>query len=315
MSSTGALAEDVSGRLGRSYLARLAATLRSGLEALDPDVASRHASALISFQRPNGGFAGRRGGADLYYTAFAVRALHALGKLEGNIAEGVLSFVHGLRPRNAVDALNLLESSMLAGDAHPDFEAVLSVLEELRSPDGGYAGSPGAKEGSTYHTFLAALCYDLAGRTCPDLENIRAFVSSRLCPDGGFSETGLATSSSVNSTAAGVALAQLVGLAGVGLVRGAVSFLLAMRHMSGGWLAFPGSPLADLMSTFTALVSLKGLDALDESTLEGAYSFALTCERTEGGFGAGPWDVQADAEYTYYGLGVLSIAYSGMRRR
>ena len=65
-----------------SFLLRLTKHLATGLQHLEPVRAARHVNFILRFQQPDGGFAGRKGGSDLYYTSFAVRALMLLDALD-----------------------------------------------------------------------------------------------------------------------------------------------------------------------------------------------------------------------------------------
>src|SRR5258708_18400908 len=63
------------------YLLRLGQRLSSGLAHLPAASRARHQAFVLSKQNADGGFAGREGGSDLYYTAFAVRSLAILNVL------------------------------------------------------------------------------------------------------------------------------------------------------------------------------------------------------------------------------------------
>src|SRR5262245_28884774 len=63
------------------YLLRLTARLADGVSRLPAEERARHASYLRSTQTPAGAFTDRHGGADLYYTAFALRGLAVLDSL------------------------------------------------------------------------------------------------------------------------------------------------------------------------------------------------------------------------------------------
>jgi geranylgeranyl transferase type-2 subunit beta len=63
---------------------------------------------------------------------------------------------------------------------------VAAALETFRTPDHGYAKSAGAPSGSTYHTFLVGLCYQLLGRSMPGPEEVARFIRSRRREEGGF---------------------------------------------------------------------------------------------------------------------------------
>ena len=75
------------------YLQDLTVRLADGLAALPHDVRSRQVRYLLTAQREDGGFAGREGGSDLYYTGFALRGLALLGELYGPPAERAAGFL------------------------------------------------------------------------------------------------------------------------------------------------------------------------------------------------------------------------------
>ena len=83
-----------------------------------------------------------------------------------------------------------------------------------------------------------------------------------------------------------------------------------MQNAEGGLRANTRIPVADLLSTFTALVSLADLDALSAVDLAAARHYAEILEQPAGGFRGGAWDDAADVEYTFYGLGTLALLTS-----
>ena len=66
-------------------------------------------------QRPDGGFAGRQGDSDLYYTGFAVRSLALLGELQGVAADRVAAFLRTRLATTAsvIDLVSLLYAAAL----------------------------------------------------------------------------------------------------------------------------------------------------------------------------------------------------------
>src|SRR5439155_2401118 len=190
---------------------------------------------------------------------------------------------------------------------------VAETLESLRAKDGGYAKAPGAASGSTYHTFLVALCYQMLGKEVPNRDGVLAFVRSRRRDDGGFVEIAPMRRSGTNPTAAAVGLLQLIEQGGEARpltdeVRdGVVGFLAEMPSEEGGMRANARAPLADLLSTFTAAWTLDQLGGLDRIDSADVRAYARSLERAEGGFHGGLWDEGTDVEYTFYGLGVLAV--------
>ena len=58
-----------------SYLENLAVHMVAGLARLPDEFRGRHIGFLTARQNADGGFSGREGGSDLYYTGFALRGL------------------------------------------------------------------------------------------------------------------------------------------------------------------------------------------------------------------------------------------------
>jgi geranylgeranyl transferase type-2 subunit beta len=305
------------------YLPRLNARLADGLSRLPAEVRQRHAGYLCSVQNADGGFSGREGGSDLYYTGFALRGLSVLDALTPELCERTAGFLRTTLTREAsvVDFFSLLYSCLLvqasagidvlAGSPADWPDRVAATLESFRTADGGYAKGPGGASGSTYHTFLVALCYQLLGREVPRPEEIARFVRSRRRDDGGFVEIAPMRRSGTNPTAAAVGLLTLVepaiGPMSAEVRDGVVGFLSEMPSLEGGLRANGRVPLADLLSTFTASWTLAELGALDRLDGESMRAYAEGVERADGGFHGGLWDEGFDVEYTFYGLGVLGL--------
>ncbi len=277
------------------------------------------AAAVRARQTAGGGFAGRAGGGDLYYTAFALRALAILGKLDDASAI-VAGFLNEATTHNLIDAVSVLAARWTLADgpgpAVPDSMTHAARVEQFRCADGGYAKVPGSSTSSTYHSFLAALVYDLLAIPQPDWPGLARFVFGRVRDDGGFAELAPVRQSSVNPTAAGaaiVAAAELDAAASVDteaagcVYDGVAAFLLAAQRDDGGWPASPRTPASDLLSTFTALLTLVDLGRLDDARLPAAVEFAAACEVRPGLFGATPGDSDGDVEYIFYGLGCSAI--------
>jgi geranylgeranyl transferase type-2 subunit beta len=298
------------------YLARLTARLTEGLQRLPAEVRSRHADHLRLAQNADGGFPDREGGSDLYYTGFGLRGLAVLDALVPEIAERAAGFLRASLTRQAsvVDFFSLLYAALVVQSAGgpdvlaaspPDWpQRVAATLETFRTPDGGYAKTPGSPSGSTYHTFLVGLCYQLLGRPLPDPNAVARFVASRRRDDGGYVEIAPMRRSGTNPTAAAVGLLQLIQH---DVPAGVTDCLAGMVSPEGGFRANTRAPLADLLSTFTAAWTLDQLDARDRIDTAQALDYTRSLDRLGGGFRGGLWDDGSDVEYTFYGLGVLAL--------
>src|SRR5262245_51343931 len=205
------------------YLPRLTALLADGLSRLPAARRERHADYLLAAQNPDGGFSGREGGSDLYYTGFALRSLAVLQVLSPEVCGKTAGFLRERMTGSAgvVDFFSLVVSCYLVplgggpdvlADAPADWpDRVAATLETFRTPDGGYGKTPGAPYGSTYTSFLVTLCLQLLDRPIPEPDRLAAFVKSRRRDDGGYVEISAMKRSGTNPTAAGVGLLQLLG--------------------------------------------------------------------------------------------------------
>src|SRR5947209_11673309 len=259
-----------------NYLLRLTTRLAEGLAPLPGEVRARQAAFLRAAQRPDGGFPGREGGLDLYYTGFALRGLAVLDALTPEVGARAAGFLRDSLTRQAsvVDFFSLLYACLLVQGAGgpdplagspPDWpDRVAAALEGLRTPDGGYGKAAGAASGSTYHTFLVGLCYQLLGKPLPRPDELVRFILARRRDDGGFVEIAPMRRSGTNPTAAAVGALQLVGHGLTDDIRaGVIDFLTRMPGMEDGLRANDRAPLSDLLSTFTGSWTLGQLDALD----------------------------------------------------
>src|SRR5262245_60269339 len=102
-----------------TYLEALTLRLAAGIAALSEDFRNLQAKYVLAAQRDDGGFAGREGGSDLYYTGFALRSLAMLGELYGPPAERAAAFLTSkLAGRESiVDFFSLIYGAMLLQSA------------------------------------------------------------------------------------------------------------------------------------------------------------------------------------------------------
>ena len=306
-----------------SYLQRLTSRIGAGLARVDPALRRRQISYLLACQNADGGFSGREGDSDLYYTAFGLRGLAVLDALSLDVCDRATGFLRSCltRQTTVVDFFSLLYACLVIQAAGgPDVlegsptdwpERVADTLESFRLPDGGYNKTAGSPSSSTYHTFLVGLCYQFLGKALPNPEAIVRFVAGRRRDDGGFVEVAPMRRSGTNPTAAAVGLLQLAGTAGAALLEetrhGVAELLLEAVSDEGGIRANPRVPLADLLSTFTGAWTLAQLDCVNQLDGKAMLRYLHELDRPEGGFHAGLWDTGHDVEYTFYGLGVLAL--------
>ena len=83
------------------YLQRLTGRLIDGADLLPAAFRRRHADWVGGRQNPDGGFSGREGGSDLYYTGFALRTLAVLQHLESDVCVRAANYLQAQRPESA----------------------------------------------------------------------------------------------------------------------------------------------------------------------------------------------------------------------
>jgi hypothetical protein len=290
-------------RLQLLQIARLAPRLLGDSSPLVRDFFSR--------QFNDAGAACDRGGKpDLYYTIFALAGAQAmeapipLEKTRAWLGEfgdgGSLDLVH----------LGALARCWAAvGGFSTDLaKSILARLEKFRRADGGYKSDLKAEFGTAYDAFVALGAYEDLSSSPPSALNLIRSLKRLETPDAAWSNRPDQKIGNLNATAGAVTLITHLGFP----VNPEVGdWLLAQASPKGGFLAVPGAPIPDLLSTATALHALACLDRRIPSDVhERCLDFLDTLWSAEGGF-HGHWaDDHLDAEYTYYGLialGHLSV--------
>ena len=244
----------------------------------------------------------RAGKPDLYYTIFALAGAQAL-----DISAPVKKTREWLNTFTDGESLDFVHLGALArcwaavGSATPEIvKGILGRLESFRQQDGGYNSSPGAGFGTAYDAFVALGAYQDLGETPPDVLNLLRSLKRLETNDHSWSNVPGQKIGSMNPTAAAVTLITHLGFP----VNSAVGdWILAQAHPQGGFLAVPGAPIPDLLSTATALHALSCLQhRLPSEVHEKCMDLADSLWSAEGGF-HGHWaDDDLDAEYTFYGL-------------
>lgn len=302
-----------------SYLAKLMIGLTIGASQLDEATRFRHLKFVMDRHKPDGGWAGREGDSDLYYTSFALRTLAILGQLNGPIAEVCGQFLRSRLAKfeSIVDLLSLVYSAKLIQAScdldplegcDPQWQARLAdLLASLWREDGGYSKTIEGSVSSTYQTFLALICLELIEAEIPNASLTQQFLLKQRQDDGGFLEVRVAKRSGANPTAAAIGGLQVLGDLDEQISVTAGQFLLELQSDEGGFQANTRIPLPDLLSTFTAMVTLSDLGSIYQANLRPVERYVRSMEVETGGFHGFEFDQDVDVEYTFYGLGALSI--------
>ena len=301
------------------YLQNLVIRLSSGLETWPESRIDQCAQYFLQAQHSDGGFGGREGGSDLYYSAFAIRSLAILGQMYGPVAEqsanylktqldqtvplvDLLSFLFAGFQVQAASGLDVFQNLPSGWEAN-----VLEMPEQLRRDDGGYAKSTQTQLGSTYQTFLVLLAYQLFQQPIADPQRTIDFLLSQKSDDGAFREVKVGKRSSTNPTAAAIASLLILDALDETTAQQTVDFLCDMQTLEGGLRANTRIPVADLLSTFTGLLTLQDLGAATELDLRSMQQFTQQLQVEPGGYRGALLDPGHDVEYSFYGLGTDAL--------
>ncbi len=292
------------------HLELLDGLLGPGVAGLSETFRHSQEQYVVGRQCPDGGFPGRQGGADPYYTDFAVRTLDLVG-LPAPTAHRVAGYLANLPPpRDVLECFGALNCARLLARhgvaVAVDREGVARVVASQAASGGGLA-RPGQSTVSAYHTFLGALCCQLAELASPAVAAAGAAVSGLQTAEGGFAEQPGEGHAQTNATAAAVGLLLLCDALTAEQAAAASAFLIPMQAADGGLRAHARAPGGDLLATFTGLVTLALIDDVCRLDLPLLARFVRAVAEAEGGFRAWPGDHGADVEYTYYGIGCLAL--------
>jgi prenyltransferase beta subunit len=257
----------------------------------------------------DGGFAGRDGRSDLYYTVFGLEASIAL---DARIAyDRVANYLDSFQMGQTLDLVHLAclvrcRANMAdhGGKAidHSEREAMTVRLMHFQADDGGFSNTPDAERGTVYGSFLAlGICQDLQVDAL-DPERLLASVDSLAMPDGGYSNEPTMKASATAPTAAAITILHYLQRP---IPEAAVQWLGAQAAPSGGFAALQlpiDLAVSDLLSTATALHALALLGVPLKIVREANLDYLDSLWNTHGGFHGHLADDALDCEYTYYGL-------------
>lgn len=266
-----------------------------------------HRSFLREKESPKGGFYGRGEFEDVYYTFFGLLCQRILG-MEHSSAEKTASYLGRFNFPDIPHLYTQIASLNILQAENPHIfsrakEQILSLKAE-----GGFCRIANEKP-SIYDTFLAMLSlneleYEFKSE---EQDEIIDFVLQHQTPDGGFSSLIESKIGTTNQAAAAIAI--LFNLDELDrLDRDTVcGFYRNLKHRDGGYYAGPNIPAPDLLSTYTSCLALSVLTRADEIDKEKIIDFVLPLQNPDGGFIGSFFDIIPDTEYTYYGLGLISL--------
>lgn len=278
---------------------------------LDDEARERIATFIRGRLSPEGGFRGRRGQTDLYYTVFGIESCRALGLelprpeiaryLERFVGNDTLDFVH-------LTCLARCAARIPPSNWKPDGQAWLSkTLRTYQTERGGFNRQPGSVQPVIYDCFLGLLACEGVGQEYPSRAAFLKALSEARTQDGSYINDPELRTASTPVTAAGAVLEhELTG----SVTPATVEWLLARQSRLGGFVAGEDVPMPDLLSTATSLHALGLAGAVGRAQGMACLDFISTLWDDSGGFCGYPLDPTPDCEYTFYGLLALNYLAS-----
>ena len=299
-----------------SYLAQLTERILPGILREKSERRDKLRTYFLAALDHNGGFRGRKGNGDLYYSAFAIRGLFLLGVLDDEeLLPRVVDFLEDQKRRENLSPVDLLSWTFCATLVHTvrgtEFlpEHIVSLLnrwERFRCPDGCFAASEKSAFSSTYTTFLTAIFYELLGEPKRSQTIPVEPIVERRRSDGGFVELPPLQYSGTNPTAAAVGLLALLEVPLLEKEK-TVEFLCRCQQPTGGFQAHARIPIPDLLSSFSAMTALYDLGAADRVNRFALRNFVTSLRSPDSGYFGVALDQQSDVEYSFYGIALEAM--------
>lgn len=285
-----------------------AAIARAACAMLDPEAHAAVADYVRRARHAGGGFCDRKGEEDVYYTAFGLDAVLALG-IRLDAPERLRAYLYAQADRSpgfvaAASVIRCLGALRRLGqEASGDRDYGLDLLGRMlagQRADGGRPPEHPAVEPLTvYAVFLIAQAHADLGMAWTGAATALAGVDVRRAQDGGYANHPGRASGTTTATAAAALLFHHVG--DDGRAREAAGWLARVRDGRGGYRTALATPTPDLLSTAVALYAERvcAAQALPPLGPQAAYIESLW---EQGGFRGHAADATPDIEYTFYGL-------------
>jgi prenyltransferase beta subunit len=291
---------------------------------------------ISSCKHQNGGFIDKSGKQDIYYSVFGYTLsyvfqteinYHNEKNYLNSIDQSKLDFVHLVSFIQCVfliETFNFLNKNPKIGKIFlgsgfisnqlkntinkkiaKEHVHLFKRIEDYRANDGGYNQNEiNAKHSTIYANYLVSIYLKDFGLEL-DQNKISNIHKNRINKNGGFvNEFG---SMSPVTTATSAALI-LQFISENSISKKSIEWLKNQQNKIGGFVAGEQLPLADLLSTSTAVLALNVTNNLNLINIQKCLQFIDLHWDKSGGFIGSISDSKPDIEYTFYallGLGIL----------
>ena len=181
---------------------------------------------------------------------------------------------------------------------------LIDIIEKYKSKDKGYNQNGKGEENSTvYASFLVWSLYaDLEIK----IENKTIFegIEKLRLQNGAYANETNSPSGVTTATSAGLIMEYLIKNS---VNESSVEWLKIQQTKPGGFIAAENVPIADLLSTATALLALSCTNNFESIEKEKVLNFINLHWDNTGGFFGSVADLKPDCEYTFYALLTLGL--------
>lgn len=300
---------------------------RRGAGTLAPEARDEIVGFVRSRRQADGGYVGRGGGSDLYYSSFALGVLFAMGSAgavdawRDDVPESPAFAGATVENLDLVHLACLLRCRLMLGAASaapsgPGWRLAWFRKAAARTLLGaaGYdrmalalqARAWRSGRDTVYSAFLTLQAFEDLGLRAPQHDEMVPRILAAQAPCGGFADSAGAVAATTTVTAAAVVSLQQLG-APVPVT--AVDWLLARQQARGGFtVAVAAAPLPDLLSTAAGLQALRAAGIAVAAPQRLAHrDFIQGLWDESGGFCGYALDDTPDVEFTFYALLALGL--------
>ena len=311
------------------YLDMLDALLRPGVAGLSSRFVESQVRFVAGRQQPDGGFSGRQGGSDAYYTDFALRTLVWLAPGHAALAPAAGYLARQpYPPRDVVECFSLLHAHRLleghaakiAGASEPAVSPDAETSVAFRSAkERGFRGAKGDTPTDIHSPVPSPSGFVDAGGTLDPLR-FTEWLYGQLLPSGGFARFFHDRRASAYHTFLGALCFQMLG-GEMPAAEDAVAALAALSRPDGGYAELAGQTAAQTSATAAATAFLLMHDALSEEDAAKTARFLVSVQSPDGGLKPHAAVRGGDLLSTFTGLltlwglgGMESIDVAGVAR-
>lgn len=309
--------------------------LQNAKSKLSDDAVKAIKDFVLKHNHNEGGFVDKVGNQDIYYTVFGYTLSYILNlhidiskekKYLERIKNQDLDFIHSisyLRCLLLIEAIsfsqkntrlsNLFSGSdfitnQLFGNLSKEIKknnaSVFSKINQYKTQDSGYNQNEiQAKNSTIYANYIVWMFLGDFGFKFIDEQYIDILKTYQSTNGGFVNEIG-SDSTVTTATSAGVILQYYLWKS---KNDNAIQYLLNQQNKIGGFVAGEKLPIADLLSTSSALLALKIAENLNLVGKEDCLKFIDLHWNESGGFIGSISDDLPDCEYTFYALLAIGI--------